>query len=640
MAVFATFAIGRALGSPARGLAAGILVGAYTEVFLESRVFMLDLPLTALVALTVWAVVRSEGFAHKGFSLAAGLIAGVGLLAKWTLPVFVGPVAAYLWRRDGRGAPTGARRRHLALALVAMAAVAAPWYLRHLTLPLSLFQSAYTYGVVEGDPGLDRLAGWTWYARALVYQLGPPFAALFLVGLAFARRTRGLGLCLVWLLLPLACFTLVRNKDYRFTMPVLPAVALLSVGWIDRLRPSRAAVAVGGIALAVVGHAAYLGWGWGADRPLVAWVRERAGAWGVELPSHPPAREAWPGAALLEAVVHDRAGGPRPARLSVLPDHPYLSRFTLRYQATRAGLPVRVVPAWSGPPLFVDYVLTKSGAQGPDQTTGEARALMARLTAGDPTLVPLLRPVTEMALPDGSRAALYRIASPRVRGVGADAVVARLRSLPPRALAWFARDVEGLRVEVEQISERETRGGHLARLAVRADSARLGDFRRKPTALRLRELEVALEDVRLNPEALVLRDALELFGAGRLVVRRAVLTEADLRDGLAAALPALRSPTVRVRGGRLTVTGRLYGIAVEAAVRPEPAGTAAPALAVWLERLRVGGLPLPAALGNLPLAAANPVVQVEDPPFAIEWPPLRLEDGRLELGPPADARAS
>jgi hypothetical protein len=115
-----------------------------------------------------------------------------------------------------------------------------------------------------------------------------------------------------------------------------------------------------------------------------------------------------------------------------------------------------------------------------------------------------------LSLPDGSRATLYRVAPLPVAGLTPVEVRALLRDVRPEALAWVIREPQGFSLGVEPLSEAETLTGHFRRLTVGAESALIGDFRRKSVALRVRSVQVALDDVRLNLHALVGRQEVEL----------------------------------------------------------------------------------------------------------------------------------
>jgi hypothetical protein len=624
-----TAAIGGRLGWPLAGVAAGLLVVAYDKVLFESWGFMLDLPLTAVVTATVWALLRTAGFTRPGWTLAVGALGGAGLLTKWTYPLFVGPVALVVGLGP-RPWSVGRRRWRLCLSAAVLAAVlAAPWYLAHPRLFGWLLRSAVASGAAEGDPAVTTLAGLGYYVWRLPYQLGPPFALLLLLGVIRSPRGPGLAALTAWAVPALAALTLVRNKDLRFTMPLLPALALWSVAWLERLEPRRVRWAVAALAIGIALHVGYFAWGW----PAPDWARGRSDL-NLLFPSFPPMASRWPIPELLDAVEREGAGRAGRIRLAVVPDHPYLSPLTVAYYVERDRRPVRVSRAWSGAPRFVDYALTKTDDQGPAHTTAEARALMARLAAGDPALVALLHPVRDFPLPDGERATLYRVEASPVAGVSAAALVERLSTLRPRTLAGLARAPAGFALVVETLSEAETRRGHLARLSLHADPVLLGDPRRPARAVTIRGLEARLDDVRIDPRVLMANGELELLDVRRVAIRRASVTADELERALAFVAPWLAAPRVAVAGGRVGVTGRIGWVTVTAELVPELSGPSPLALAVWAHDVALGPIALPAALVNLPLRIANPVVRLRDAGVVVDVPRLVLDDGVVRLATP------
>jgi hypothetical protein len=628
--VLATYRIAEVvLASTMAGVAAGLLVGVYNQIFLESRHLMLDVPLTALGTLEVLALIRSDGFTRLGWSLTAGVLAGLGLLTKWTFPVFLLPIVVYILARPSEGSRP--RWTCLGAATLVMVVVAAPWYLYHLGLPARLVQSAYAAGAAEGDPGLTSLAGWTYYLRDLPRQVGVVPTALLMVGLVMARRTPAFGLLLTWASGPLVLLTLLQNKDSRYTLPILPALALLSVAWIRRLRPRGQAAAVAALAVVGIVHAAWLGWGWG-PRPALQ---------GMDVPDHlsgfpsfPPRREHWPIAEVLARVRDDFGASGPSARVAIVPDHAAFSHFGFRYQAQLEGERVRILKAWTGPPMFIDYVVTKNGEQGYPHTTQAARALMARLAAPDQTLVPLLSPLADWPLPDGSWAVLYRVAPAPVTGVAPAALLDQIREATAGALAWVVREPRGFEVTVEPLSDADTLRGRVRRLTVRLASGLVGDFRRKPAAVRVQDAHVELEDARINAHALVQRGALEILDARQVVVRHIAVRGDDLTRALTGLLPRGAEALVQIEKGRVTVEGRLYRLGVALTVVPDfdpKTGT----LAIWADRGRVGTLPVSGRLVNLGLALVNPVLRLREQPVMIAPPRLVLENGVLQAVSPS-----
>src|SRR5262249_31099943 len=82
----------------------------------------------------------------------------------------------------------------------------------------------------------------TFYWHSLISaQMQMPLGILFGLGLlySFVRARRESLMLYLWILSGVVIFTLVANKDVRYTIPVLPAAALLSVCWFREFQGSR-----------------------------------------------------------------------------------------------------------------------------------------------------------------------------------------------------------------------------------------------------------------------------------------------------------------------------------------------------------------------------------------------------------------
>ena len=70
-----------------------------------SRLFYTETLVTLCVAAGVFFLLKGQGFARRGWCLALGLVLGVGMLAKWTLPVYMAaPLLLVVWQSSLRQA--------------------------------------------------------------------------------------------------------------------------------------------------------------------------------------------------------------------------------------------------------------------------------------------------------------------------------------------------------------------------------------------------------------------------------------------------------------------------------------------------------------------------------------------------------
>jgi hypothetical protein len=257
------------LGRRAAGRVAGLLAVVFALgaplIAEQFHVFMLDAPLTALVAATVWLSIASDRFARPGIAALAGLALGLAVVTKELAPAYVVGVLGCLLVRGGWRNWRGL----LAFAAVALL-VGAPWYVRqiahgHVSMLIEAAESGRDVPPAAAPPLLS-VANLAWYGWATLNGLlFAPLTVFAAVGVGAAivrvRRTRErddptlellCGLGAAWLLL-----LLMPHHDMRYVMELIVFLAVLGTAWIVRLAPAPRAVAVGLLAAAIV--AAHLG---------------------------------------------------------------------------------------------------------------------------------------------------------------------------------------------------------------------------------------------------------------------------------------------------------------------------------------------------------------------------------------------
>jgi Dolichyl-phosphate-mannose-protein mannosyltransferase len=269
---------GRLLFDARAGMLAVIFALGASLLISLFHVFMLDAPETALVALAMWLILASDDFNRVGVSCLAGIAVGLGLLVKVQfadcgLGLVLVALAAGGWR-NWRG---------FGVFALSTFVVAAPWYLDHLSLVKEMTQ------VAGGEPGVDHYylppvfstRGLTWYFwGSLNYLLLAPLFIVFVggalwmvVSVARHRERRRLRLqflvatFLAWLLI-----TLTPLHDIRYSLPLLPFVAVIGTGWIVSLRRPARLLAAGVVVLAALANTlgGTFGVGSRVDYPLPA----------------------------------------------------------------------------------------------------------------------------------------------------------------------------------------------------------------------------------------------------------------------------------------------------------------------------------------------------------------------------------
>jgi 4-amino-4-deoxy-L-arabinose transferase-like glycosyltransferase len=246
--VFSTYGVGKRLWNARVGWLSAVFVVSAPLIVDAGKDYMLDLPLTSIAALALYLLIRADGFASRRYSLLLGAACGCGLLVKWSFPLVVAlPVihATAMALHDARACRRFDRLLNLAAAAVVTFGIAGAWYLHN---GLSVLGSLNVYdgpeGARLGNPRVASVQSALWYLWNLVNTELYLVPFLFLaVGLAFTLRKRELARRNLWPILmavgTYVAFSLLRHKDVRYTLPMLPALAVIATSWLEYL-PARA----------------------------------------------------------------------------------------------------------------------------------------------------------------------------------------------------------------------------------------------------------------------------------------------------------------------------------------------------------------------------------------------------------------
>jgi hypothetical protein len=607
----AVYALGSRFAGGTGGVVAALCFGTAPFVVFSSLRFQLDLPLASMVALALVVLLRTEGFLRSGWSVAAGAVMALGMLTKPPFAVYVLPALALAAARmrGRRGAV------NLALAGSIAAALALPWYgPRLFGIAPDIAARSFRQAAESGHPDPLTAAALAFYPTSFVPQFGLAAVVLFALGAVVAAR-RGYGLLLASALAPLVVFVLIQNKNMRYTLPLLPVAAVLAGVGFSAL-PRRARALAGAVLVAVAAFQVS-GTAFGVPRsPKVP---------GLGVPvllESAPRRGDWRHREIL-ALLGRESGGAA-ARVSVVPNDNFFSVSNFRYYAGRDGLPLRWGRAWDGEPVGIEYMILKTGDQGPAWTAEKPRRIAERLAA-DPHLARAFPVIGEFSLPDGS------VATVRARRIleGPSATPAMLARAVEQAirrrLADVARDVEGLEVRV--IHDDTILRGRLRRVEIEARAATFGElWRRNPALLRVLDLRIVVADALVNPWSVHAEGRLDPLDAGRVRLERTTILAQDFAAFLRSQ-KGFRNASVELGSGAAAFAFRQPGPDVSARVRVLPARDRPLALAA--EDVRLGGVPVPGGLVNW-------VIRNYDPSLRLASRlPVPVELGRVEIAPDA-----
>jgi len=618
----ALFALGRRWLGVEGGLLAALFFATAPFVVFSLNNFQLDLPLAAMVAVTLWLLVLTDAFARPGWCVALGVALGLGMLTKPTFPAYVGPAMLLpllqAWRAGDR------RRRFVALAfaLLIAAALALPWYGPRLVgLPMQVANRSFKQAAEAGQVEAYTPAGFSFYPRVFQPQFGLLAGLLCVWGLVAIRR-RPVVRSYLWLatLAPFAMFCLIQNKNLRYTLPILPTAALVTAAGVLALpRFVRRAAIWASVALAALQISM-------TDFAMPTPPVTRLFLVPLVI-SFPPSRADWQVDRVLDDIV--QASGGRRATVSVVPNYNFFSMSNFGYAALRRDLPLEVTRAFTGPPLGLDFIVLKTGSQGPSFTTGKADRATQAFTS-DPYLAAVYPVIAEYALPDGSRGLLRARRIAPVQGIEPDELARRLRDVSPAVFGEYARDAEGMRIQLDYRPEAILKG-EIDHARVEADAVTVGEMARRDRApLHVRDARLEVDRLLINPRRFVETGAVEVLDAGALRIDRLVITQGDL-DALLRGQPVGRTLSVDLGPGAAEIVARRFRSRARVAVL---AGASDAPFAIAVDDLAIAGIPIPGFLVNWVARHFDPSLRLRTLPVRVSLAAIRIEPGRIEIGRP------
>lgn len=239
VAIVFTYKIALALSTDKKlALFVAIIFSLFPQVVAQSRVFLLDIPLTALILVATYYLLISNNFRKAIPTLLFFLFAGLAQITKWYAFVyFVVPAGIIfvnlLWESlKARVFPAKALLAVVGGLVIAFL-ICFPWYFLNYKDLLAL-SSIFSQGEVD-DPNILSFASITFYPVLIgTFQLlflPTVFLVLGLIYFLFKKPKQGFSY-LLYIFVPLAVFTLISNKNLRYILPLTPIFSYILVTFV------------------------------------------------------------------------------------------------------------------------------------------------------------------------------------------------------------------------------------------------------------------------------------------------------------------------------------------------------------------------------------------------------------------------
>ncbi|MDD5472605.1 MAG: glycosyltransferase family 39 protein [Candidatus Methanoperedens sp.] len=432
--LFSVYGIGKSLYNSETGLISVVLISLYPGIVGIRRFYLIEIALVATVALSVYLLLLSDHFKNRKYSIGFGIAFAISILTKWTAVFFIiGPLAFILyesfikngyffkksmknkctycgkeiinkeityekglfcssncknlWKKEQKKHINNRSNPGINFLLMGAAALLLSliWYAPHLSEVYKTIAWGNEYwGTTEGDPEVFTFQSIIFYTIALINsQISFLLFIVFLAGLIIAPRSRLKSnyLLLSWIILPYIVMTLLRNKNDRYTIASIAAVAIISAFWIASLNSKKTKAIIVSIII-VAGGFQLLTLAKGID--LASDLRIKTAVGNVDLYSagsygtRPPVTQDWKVEEALDSIMADARTNPRmygrAGYIGIVPDMAFTNGLTFGYYSYMKKLPFNVisVPYFEALEPFkqnflnFDYLIFKSGENSGD----------------------------------------------------------------------------------------------------------------------------------------------------------------------------------------------------------------------------------------------------------------------------------
>lgn len=208
-------------------------------VYEHSRWFMLELPGMAFLLSSLLFLHKSDTFANKRYTRLFFLTAALSLMTKWLALVYLLIPIALTFRRwfTLSGEYRMRSSYHILWGVCVLIAITLPWYLFNTSNIIGQLP-ANIKGESSDPQAIFSLANFVFYLYIFInFQLTFFPAILFFISLVFfvVSRNSYRLLFLLYIAFIYTVFTIIPNKDWRYTMPVLPFVCMIIGLFLGRL---------------------------------------------------------------------------------------------------------------------------------------------------------------------------------------------------------------------------------------------------------------------------------------------------------------------------------------------------------------------------------------------------------------------
>ncbi len=475
------------------GLAAAAVSISFPFIIDQGHSFMFDLPLASITVLTWFLILKSKNFNDMKYSVILGFTAALGMLTKLQYFIYVlGPLLFAVFSGGDTGKQDLKKKLiNFTSFMAVFCAVSSVWYMENL---IPVLKSTFFYGFQGGGfdnkvPGVFTMDSALFYFLQLPSQLSVLYTALFIVSALLMFKDRQKRGILLYVFVPVILLLLIRNKQYRYILPVFPAIAAAGVYFIYRLQAGKKKAA--SYCVAIAAACLYV---------IANTVPNKLFNYDLR-----PQKSDWNIKQNIETIIRDSGGN---ADVCIISDAAEMNWYTYMHQFMLHSRGVKITEIKYFP-KYCDYLVAKTGLQGgPISFDATARAVLTDDLIGKKNYGKYFEKISEYGLPDG-RGYIFKRINYRPGKTAAIAAV-------EKELAGYVKYRQaGMRV-----SGPDSASNYTAEISIKSGAL----FIKKGQ----KEMVMPFEDFDFVIEKIGFSRELELMNFGQFRIKRLVISAEDI----------------------------------------------------------------------------------------------------------------
>lgn len=212
-------------------------------LYFLSRIYILDFSATAMVSLSIAALVWTNEFEKRNWSIFFGILAGLGMLTRLYFALFIaGPTLVIACKAFIQDKLRRQRRHNMAVAFLLILLISGFWYIHDLYKKIQFAHSRLVEPPISGnlfhkifELAVDFLK---FLYNLIFFDISLWLFVLAVMGIVlfFSHKHKGRLVLFSWIILPMAVFFFIPGKVVRFMAPAIPAIGLASAFGISGIR--------------------------------------------------------------------------------------------------------------------------------------------------------------------------------------------------------------------------------------------------------------------------------------------------------------------------------------------------------------------------------------------------------------------